>query len=299
MWGSSPLARGLQDTWCTTHKLPGIIPARAGFTHQFTSNIDKCGDHPRSRGVYSQARVEKLLRGGSSPLARGLLHHESAASALLGIIPARAGFTWRGWGVPPMGTDHPRSRGVYFVIWIICMNIRGSSPLARGLHDIRAPGRQRAADHPRSRGVYDKEAVDQEVARGSSPLARGLRGEGGPGLEGRRIIPARAGFTRSRWAGRRGSGDHPRSRGVYARDAHDGPRGQGSSPLARGLPCFLLTHAQSIGIIPARAGFTIQTTRLSYLNADHPRSRGVYLVKGQGRKIGVGSSPLARGLLPL
>ena len=53
--------------------------------------------------------------------------------AVFRIIPARAGFTWRGWGVPPMGTDHPRSRGVYYKDTVECIYMIGSSPLARGL----------------------------------------------------------------------------------------------------------------------------------------------------------------------
>ena len=52
---------------------------------------------------------------GSSPLARGLLLRVFSVLALIGIIPARAGFTGRAL-VPTVGAaDHPRSRGVYGV----------------------------------------------------------------------------------------------------------------------------------------------------------------------------------------
>ena len=70
----------------------------------------------------------------------------------------------------------------------------------------------------------------------------------------------------------------------------------GSSPLARGLRGRAGIGPCSVGIIPARAGFTGFTTHTCTVNRDHPRSRGVYR-KGAGRYRGHGgSSPLARGL---
>ena len=91
----------------------------------------------------------------------------------------------------------------------------GSSPLARGLppHTVEGgvvdgiiPARAgftstptttwpRSWDHPRSRGVYARWMGYDTERLGSSPLARGLRPRVGRGRMGRRIIPARAGFT--------------------------------------------------------------------------------------------------------
>ena len=51
------------------------------------------GDHPRSRGVYEFPSILTAWNAGSSPLARGLQHGLRLARVLLGIIPARAGFT--------------------------------------------------------------------------------------------------------------------------------------------------------------------------------------------------------------
>ena len=51
---------------------------------------------------------------------------------------------------------------------------------------------------------------------GSSPLARGLQPNRATTFFYFRIIPARAGFTRQGLPGFLWSGDHPRSRGVYA-----------------------------------------------------------------------------------
>ena len=52
---------------------------------------------------------------------------------ILGIIPARAGFTLRRYCARVILRDHPRSRGVYFLMGMEDSRVEGSSPLARGL----------------------------------------------------------------------------------------------------------------------------------------------------------------------
>ena len=172
----------------------------------------------------------------------------------------------------------------------------GSSPLARGplfsrIRDVKAdriiPARagsthlvllhtHQPQDHPRSRGVHHPWSAHRPRRRGSSPLARGPLPSVTCIVEPWRIIPARAGSTSLCPIRRRGTGDHPRSRGVHSRShlvsipSQDHPRSRGvhpagyvsgdqtlgSSPLARGP----LTNAESArkkaGIIPARAGST-------------------------------------------
>ena len=71
----------------------------------------------------------------------------------------------------------------------------------------------------------------------------------------------------------------------------------GSSPLARGLRGPTRGSTAARGIIPARAGFTVVVTPAMSPLSDHPRSRGVYTRSPARRRIGPGSSPLARGLL--
>ena len=153
---------------------------------------------------------------GSSPLARGLHGGVEAVLGVERIIPARAGFT---------GTPAPPSRT--------------------------------SRDHPRSRGVYAARAARLAAAAGSSPLARGLREMRGGGVDTRRIIPARAGFTPTSPSSNPSRPDHPRSRGVYNRIFMHMIQVTGSSPLARGLRC--------------------PTSRVQRTCRDHPRSRGVYL----------------------
>ena len=110
------------------------------------------------------------------------------------------------------------------------------------------------------------------------------------------IIPARAGFTYYLESDGYGHKDHPRSRGVYgSRPSYSGSA-LGSSPLARGLPATDAWPEITIGIIPARAGFTHRQSPQGRGTPDHPRSRGVYEETTRRDPMPTGSSPLARGL---
>ena len=295
--GSSPLARGLRLVDGPKNPSAGIIPARAGFTQRTSRWRGASSDHPRSRGVYTIPRPGIGGGAGSSPLARGLLSITRAHRAAGGIIPARAGFTPPHVSRERSRGDHPRSRGVYHEWQLRRYPISGSSPLARGLRMRFDSPKTRSriiparagftswsvnsliprTDHPRSRGVYHVRRRERTRSWGSSPLARGLL-VAVRGVEaGVRIIPARAGFTRTP---RRPCGprkDHPRSRGVYAASAS-------------------LSYP-STWIIPARAGFTAGSSVVDAFHGDHPRSRGVYRNFAARFPTKEGSSPLARGLL--
>ena len=274
--GSSPLARGLLSVALRPVCGARIIPARAGFTVKCLFMIAHSPDHPRSRGVYRPRRLSRRTRAGSSPLARGLRTYPRLRAGARRIIPARAGFTRWGRRRRGGGRDHPRSRGVYIVDRRPYSGGPGSSPLARGLrHRARrpAPGEgiipARAGftgspgtrpppwpDHPRSRGVYLDDDGSPAVEAGSSPLARGLLPGSAQSRQGRRIIPARAGFTRGPPTPTRWAPDHPRSRGVYRRECFERRFAGGSSPLARGLHGEWRPDSRGARIIPARAGFT-------------------------------------------
>ena len=275
--GSSPLARGLLESFQHSQTVRRIIPARAGFTASRGPPRRRWPDHPRSRGVYGQSWATKTTVAGSSPLARGLHDSAHTGACQVGIIPARAGFTNSHAPTMSPSPDHPRSRGVYAYPTVYTHPLGGSSPLARGLHlrdDLPRSGggiiparagftpRERCAwlllrDHPRSRGVYAPHQTGGEPPSGSSPLARGLHQLGLYCAPSWRIIPARAGFTPLSLSAHHPSPDHPRSRGVYCGVLGQDPELRGSSPLARGL------HGERAGrnlpdrIIPARAGFTL------------------------------------------
>ena len=131
--GSSPLARGLQLDRLRCEVEAGIIPARAGFTAISPAETRGRGDHPRSRGVYAARALRLAAAAGSSPLARGLLMTGLLRGVVGGIIPARAGFTEANPCGVRLRSDHPRSRGVYYVEREVDAYEVGSSPLARGL----------------------------------------------------------------------------------------------------------------------------------------------------------------------
>ena len=297
--------------------LRGIIPARAGFTLRRHKVEQKGRDHPPSRGVYEIAARVQLEDMGSSPLARGLHCQQLNRLRPQGIIPARAGFTGYDGDCSAGATDHPRSRGVYLKRSLQFNANEGSSPLARGLRsatrwrrrftgiiparagftDDTAPITLVSTDHPRSRGVYVTPRVMAYRCTGSSPLARGLRFVVCGGRERCGIIPARAGFTCLGVHRFPRSWDHPRSRGVYRLRGENWAQLPGSSPLARGLPGSVHREYPESGIIPARAGFTINRGSMPLGSPDHPRSRGVYSCETTPQILTCGSSPLARGLL--
>ena len=156
--------------------------------------------------------------------------------------------------------------------------------------------RSRRRDHPRSRGVYGGSDDDIAGLHGSSPLARGLRNQKRDQQRPARIIPARAGFTLSPACPTSRSTDHPRSRGVYEPLVKRICCWPGSSPLARGLRPRRDGVAEDQRIIPARAGFTGPPPKPGRWRTDHPRSRGVYVLRSMRRSAASGSSPLARGL---
>ena len=294
--GSSPLARGLPINEIELRRAFRIIPARAGFTRSSRSRSTRLRDHPRSRGVYAAVSTSDEWSEGSSPLARGLLKLKNELRSSRGIIPARAGFTFRVFRSRRTCRDHPRSRGVYARLATLLRAMMGSSPLARGLLDVHIAGLPRngiiparagftqdlrgreapSADHPRSRGVYQACSPEPDSTHGSSPLARGLHTLGYKPPTIPRIIPARAGFTDWCCLRRCRCWDHPRSRGVYVHLAPPMPQILGSSPLARGLPKEKTDAAIKARIIPARAGFTSTSRRCACRRRDHPRSRGVY-----------------------
>ena len=78
-------------------------------------------DHPRSRGVYRVSQRTHYRPLGSSPLARGLLNVFCIVAIVVGIIPARAGSTDECRRHFEFLWDHPRSRGVYQMRYLMCL----------------------------------------------------------------------------------------------------------------------------------------------------------------------------------
>ncbi len=111
----------------------------------------------------------------------------------------------------------------------------------------------------------------------------------------RRIIPARAGPTLSRWGSSATWWDHPRLRGADGAGGMCVEVGEGSSPLARGRHSEPSTEVEGLRIIPACAGPTTQVARERDGQRDHPRLRGADPARSSDSTTSAGSSPLARG----
>ena len=172
--GSSPLSRGIPPVTVTPHPLAGIIPALAGNTVPLVPSHQRCQDHPRSRGEYGILSRIALVPQGSSPLSRGILPRPPRSPPAGRNIPALAGNTQRQGRSACGREDHPRSRGEYAAIAGFGLLGEGSSPLSRGIRQIKRvelfcrriipalAGNTLPAvrvghaqeDHPRSRGEY-------------------------------------------------------------------------------------------------------------------------------------------------
>ena len=133
------------------------------------------------------------------------------------------------------------------------------------------------------------------VLAGSSPLARGTRACLIQLLALSRLIPARAGNTRSGCLALVPASAHPRSRGEHAPVELERENLLGSSPLARGTHLGGTVDDTPDRLIPARAGNTATMTASRSGLSAHPRSRGEHVYPVADKVADAGSSPLARG----
>ena len=235
-------------------QLGRLIPARAGKTNSLLLGLQSDPAHPRSRGENPDTSRRRPRNPGSSPLARGKPGMPARRESALGLIPARAGKTSTLVELVEALGAHPRSRGENSAAGDGFPPRGGSSPLARGKQldfssgpvalgliparagktSSRPPGRQTLAAHPRSRGENSTGPLPADGYTGSSPLARGKHDRSSVRQTRARLIPARAGKTRSSAYPARSNWAHPRSRGENASALLSIVRCNGSSPLARG-----------------------------------------------------------------
>ena len=147
------------------------------------------------------------------------------------------------------------------------------------------------------RGEYPVVVTASVVVTGSPPLARGILP----------IASVNIPVTE----------DHPRLRGEYTLRNKSSFRCMGSPPLARGIRKYCREMGYTHGITPACAGNTQNLTLGEAIDRDHPRLRGnttsgqtvitavwdrprlrgEYSALDALNLFGVGSPPLARGIL--
>ncbi len=271
--------------------------------------------HPRRRGEHVTPCASSPCPRGSSPQARGALHHQHHHPRRRGLIPAGAGSTSArspGSGHPPA---HPRRRGEHSVQVFVRDSRSGSSPQARGARGsrrvrptrwglipagagstLRRPrGPRCGAAHPRRRGEHLGRAVQDRWVEGSSPQARGARVK--QPLQQHRVglIPAGAGSTGPGQPGCATCTAHPRRRGEHCLAGTCQQPRPGSSPQARGaLPLHPATREHA-GLIPAGAGSTSPPAPPCAGSWAHPRRRGEHVSRSASIGEEPGSSPQARG----
>ena len=155
------------------------------------------------------------LTFGSSPLARGAPARAGFPRVRQGLIPAGAGST-ASWDWVVVGfSAHPRWRGEHLQADMRTVKQQGSSPLARGAHELerhfdalvrlipagagstRGQPRPvaRSPAHPRWRGEHFSPSCRCQGLHGSSPLARGAQHGQRLGSHRHGLIPAGAGST--------------------------------------------------------------------------------------------------------
>ena len=210
---------------------------------------------------------------------------------------------------------HPRSRGEHLDERKYGKFSKGSSPLARGTRSLTGCTSHRTGliparagntggclhphahkrAHPRSRGEHTDLLKNSTPEAGSSPLARGTHLSQVTAVQPAGLIPARAGNTHAHEPDQAIDRAHPRSRGEHGDYDRRSKWVVGSSPLARGTPQAKVNIKKPRGLIPARAGNTVNNAVNNALNAAHPRSRGEHRLMRCLHLMPRGSSPLARG----
>ena len=134
---------------------------------------------------------------------------------------------------------------------------------------------------------------------GSSPLARGKAAINPTHGMRDGIIPACAGKRNACPASLASMADHPRLRGEKTSQASGALCPHGSSPLARGKALKTNSALVCGGIIPACAGKRGEAPTVRLRAKDHPRLRGEKIVYDEEMQCYRGSSPLARGKVPV
>ena len=292
--GSSPRGRGKR---LETEYVAGprrLIPARAGKTRWRAWSRDSGGAHPRAGGENAVLIDDTSTFGGSSPRGRGKPSPTVASSGHVRLIPARAGKT------PSIPTSlrcsraHPRAGGENPMPIGDTCQLKGSSPRGRGKPAGRSVADHRGGliparagktlairtgglsgwAHPRAGGENHRRSAPNGIKNGSSPRGRGKRADRRLDADLRRLIPARAGKTRVATASARASWAHPRAGGENAARAVAARVGGGSSPRGRGKLHPKTGKPLDDGLIPARAGKTRRSRRISPSSGAHPRAGG-------------------------
>ena len=149
--------------------------------------------------------------------------------------------------------------------------------------------------HPRACGENAIPAQNDFFEYGSSPRVRGKHERLLHVAGGGRLIPAHAGKTTTRPLRRLSCRAHPRACGENYLIAPDSGAPLGSSPRVRGKRSAHFPSVLSLGLIPARAGKTLNIPHAALRHRAHPRACGENVALPLDAGGLCGSSPRVRG----
>ena len=139
--GSSPRGRGTLRGAGARGGGERFIPAGAGNSAPFVSQVIAAAVHPRGGGELSASSERTCVPTGSSPRGRGTQFPPPTNRSWFRFIPAGAGNSWLMFLWSPARAVHPRGGGELWGWSAACHAAPGSSPRGRG---TRSPRRWRA-----------------------------------------------------------------------------------------------------------------------------------------------------------
>ncbi len=232
---------------------------------------------PLPVGRISRHQRRRRGQGESAPLARAQQGRGASGRRGRRVSPARAGSTHKPHTWVSARSSQPRSRGLNRTHSSVAASEAESAPLARAqpacgkdphqcgrVNPARAgstrvrywPG-LRATSQPRSRGLHPCSGTGLLSSVGPLPLARAQLAIESPEIRSCRVIPARAGCTRSASCPCTASTSHSRSRGRYVSVWWAASSRRESAPLARAQPRTGHRRDRHDRVSPARAGSTL------------------------------------------
>ncbi|RZM14177.1 hypothetical protein LDELB18P2_0843 [Lactobacillus delbrueckii] len=248
------------------------------------------------RGEYPVLRVFKAYKGGSPPLAWGILENRLTMYLKNGITPTCVGNTVYHNVIIFGDVDHPHLRGEYAATDCEDYEKMGSPPLAWGILDLAdvLDGAARITptcvgntlkpweifpnweDHPHLRGEYCENCGYRFTTFGSPPLAWGILLAFRLVVAALRITPTCVGNTKIEQLQKTHAKDHPHLRGEYRSGNRWTIKGLGSPPLAWGIHAISDVALPGWGITPTCVGNTAWIGLPAGLSSDHPHLRGEY-----------------------
>ena len=220
--GSSPRVRGTRQAGGERGRDQWFIPACAGNSPRPSARRPAGSVHPRVCGELCITISAVIRVVGSSPRVRGTPLARPVRERGERFIPACAGNSAESAGRRRNRPVHPRVCGELGSTTICCATTAGSSPRVRGTPGAAAPAARPArfipacagnsncvvpicicqAVHPRVCGELPRPWTARRAGCGSSPRVRGTPRQRDPRSPRERFIPACAGNSSRRSAGR-------------------------------------------------------------------------------------------------